>query len=175
MAEWFSKECTCCTVCCPSPPSPLPPPPTFHPSIPLPPHLRCVICQQSLPKSYYRLAGQPYCKDHFYEKTAHKCQKCNDYITGPTMVCRCLIPTLGTSMGSGHGRQVSNPVPVWGLGMRPWWVVVFFPDPVVNPATSPCSGTPAFVPDFVFQLWDGNIWKGNPGSSGMIHTVHSTT
>jgi len=69
---------------------------------------RCATCQQFLPKSYYRLEGQPYCKEHFYEKTAHKCQKCNDYITGPTMVSACPIPRHCTRMESGNGTVVGG-------------------------------------------------------------------
>ena len=44
---------------------------------------------------------QPYCMDHFYETTAHKCQACGNYITGPTMVsaveqrvCVCVLYTV---------------------------------------------------------------------------------
>ena len=47
---------------------------------------RCTVCQTPLPESYYAVEDQPYCMDHFYETTAHKCQACGNYITGPTMV-----------------------------------------------------------------------------------------
>ena len=50
---------------------------------------RCIVCEQCLPESYYQLEEQPYCRDHYYERTAHQCQKCSDYITGPTMVGGC--------------------------------------------------------------------------------------
>lgn len=46
---------------------------------------RCVVCHDSLPETYYESAGLAYCRDHFYEQTAHKCLSCRDYITGPTM------------------------------------------------------------------------------------------
>lgn len=46
---------------------------------------RCSVCQTPLPENYYAAEDQPYCMDHFYETTAHKCQACGDYITGPTM------------------------------------------------------------------------------------------
>jgi len=48
--------------------------------------LRCMVCHAPLPDTYYEDNDQPYCMEHFYEKSAHKCGKCSDYITGPTMV-----------------------------------------------------------------------------------------
>lgn len=47
---------------------------------------RCVACLIPLPDTYYEDNNQPYCMEHFYENSAHKCGKCLDYITGPTMV-----------------------------------------------------------------------------------------
>ena len=47
---------------------------------------RCAVCLVPLPESYYEDEGQPYCMEHFYEESAHRCGKCDDYITGPTMV-----------------------------------------------------------------------------------------
>ena len=47
---------------------------------------RCCVCQTPLPESYYAVDDQPYCMEHFYETSAHKCQACGTYITGPTMV-----------------------------------------------------------------------------------------
>ena len=44
------------------------------------------MCLDPLPESYYELDGQAFCMEHFYEKSAHRCQKCDGYITGPTMV-----------------------------------------------------------------------------------------
>lgn len=46
---------------------------------------RCVVCLVPLPEDYYEEMGDPYCMEHFYEESAHKCRKCLDYITGPTM------------------------------------------------------------------------------------------
>lgn len=47
---------------------------------------RCVVCKVELPEYYYEKDNVPFCKDHYYEKLAHKCYQCSDYITGPTMV-----------------------------------------------------------------------------------------
>lgn len=47
---------------------------------------RCCECLDPLPESYYEIGGQAYCMDHYYEKSAHKCQICSDYVTGPIMV-----------------------------------------------------------------------------------------
>ena len=46
------------------------------------------MCLDPLPESYYELDGQAFCMEHYYEKSAHRCQKCEGYITGPTMVRR---------------------------------------------------------------------------------------
>lgn len=51
-----------------------------------PPFSRCSVCLVPLPEYYYEEGGQPYCMEHFYEESAHRCGKCADYITGPTMV-----------------------------------------------------------------------------------------
>jgi hypothetical protein len=51
---------------------------------------RCMVCHIPLPDEYYEERGEPYCMEHFYEKAAHKCRKCGDYITGPTMVRGCV-------------------------------------------------------------------------------------
>eukprot|EP00731_Ephydatia_muelleri_P023352 Em0015g935a len=45
---------------------------------------KCSVCNANLPDVYYEDSGLPFCKQHFYEYFAHKCQRCNDYITGPT-------------------------------------------------------------------------------------------
>ena len=47
---------------------------------------RCCVCEKSLRESYYQEGDNPYCKEHFYQKAAHLCFSCSDYITGPTMV-----------------------------------------------------------------------------------------
>ena len=80
----------------------LPPPPSLSLSPPFPDSassLRCVVCEQCLPESYYQLEEQPYCRDHYYERTAHKCQRCSDYITGPTMVGGCPFPVCRSGNG----------------------------------------------------------------------------
>ena len=51
--------------------------------------VRCCVCQTTLPESYYAMDDGPYCMDHYYETTAHRCQACGTYITGPTMVSQC--------------------------------------------------------------------------------------
>lgn len=45
---------------------------------------KCSVCNVNLLDIYYEDSGMPFCKQHFYEYFAHKCQRCNDYITGPT-------------------------------------------------------------------------------------------
>ena len=56
---------------------------------------RCSVCQTPLPDNYYAVGDQPFCMDHFYETTAHKCLACDNYITGPTMVSCCSGPCTG--------------------------------------------------------------------------------
>ena len=72
-----------------SPSTPPPPPPLLPSFTTSTTSSRCIVCEQCLPESYYQLEEQPYCRDHYYERTAHQCQKCSDYITGPTMVGGC--------------------------------------------------------------------------------------
>ena len=109
-----------------------PPPPPLSPPFPdSASSPRCVVCEQCLPESYYQLEEQPYCRDHYYERTAHKCQKCNDYITGPTMVGGCPFPVCrsgngimmvmshsqSAGLGMGYDGDVSFPVCRSGNGI----------------------------------------------------------
>ena len=70
----------------------------------VPPPTRCAVCLDPLPESYYELDGQAFCMEHFYEKSAHRCQKCGGYITGPTMVCTCMWGEGGEGEKDGGER-----------------------------------------------------------------------
>ena len=52
------------------------------------------MCLVPLPETYYEEGEEPYCQSHFYEESAHKCGKCEDYITGPTMVSNSHSPSF---------------------------------------------------------------------------------
>lgn len=66
---------------------------------------RCSVCNVNLPDVYYEDAGLPFCKQHFYEYFAHKCQRCNDYITGPTFVSIRLPPAHSQRTHTMHARH----------------------------------------------------------------------
>lgn len=80
---------------------------------------RCSICQTPLPESYYVVDDQPYCKDHYYETTAHKCQACGNYITGPTMtvgMSRMYHPECFTCSSCGIPFGEKDPYTLFNTG-----------------------------------------------------------
>lgn len=48
---------------------------------------RCSVCFQPLKENYYSKENELFCKKHFILRFSHDCQKCNNRITGPVMVC----------------------------------------------------------------------------------------
>lgn len=80
---------------------------------------RCRACLMLLPESYYEIDGQAYCMDHFYEKSAHKCQICSDYITGPTVtvgMARMFHPECFTCSQCGTPLGEKDPFTLWCTG-----------------------------------------------------------
>ncbi|XP_064392654.1 LIM domain kinase 1-like [Halichondria panicea] len=80
---------------------------------------RCCVCLDPLPESYYEIGGQAYCMDHYYEKSAHKCQICSDYVTGPTMtvgMSRMFHPECFTCSRCGIPLGEKDPYTLWSTG-----------------------------------------------------------
>jgi LIM domain kinase 1 len=80
---------------------------------------RCCVCQTALPESYYAVDDQPYCMDHYYETTAHRCQACGNYITGPTMtvgMSRMYHPECFTCSSCGIPLGERDPYTLYSTG-----------------------------------------------------------
>jgi hypothetical protein len=84
---------------------------------------RCCVCQTALPESYYAVDDQPYCMDHYYETTAHRCQACGNYITGPTMtvgMSRMYHPECFTCSSCGIPLGERDPYTLYSTGQIRW-------------------------------------------------------
>ena len=97
----------------------------FYHSIVFIPMYRCSTCRVSLPEDYYEEKDLPYCREHFYERSARKCHRCHDYITGPTMVRRWVYEAEGEGRREGavdytlfilDTLMCFNFLMVWGWG-----------------------------------------------------------